>query len=260
MTTTQPTAAGTDAQGRPPLPEPTDRATQRWVPVQRGVAVVVVAVCAVLQGVVAGAVIPPVFGLMLVFALAAAASLRYRRGAGIAIGVLGVLSLLAFLPDIVRDVRDPASLVTFSVTMSITLAVIVGIAGGAMLLRRSEGGRAPALVPAAAVAVFGVLLLVGVAARVSLESDAVQPGDQVVVAANVLFEPAEIDLTAGRAGVHITNDDFSVHNFTIEELGVALHLPERAAKRVEIEASPGTYVASCTIPGHERMVVTLTVR
>jgi plastocyanin len=246
-----------------PAVEPADEQTEltvaHWLPVQRGVAWTVVAAGLFLQGVMARTVIVPVLVLMAIFAIAGAVSFRRPRAGVITIGVLGLLSVLAFLPDIFRDMARPESAFTFVVTGVITVAALIGVVGGAATLLRRDPPGLHSTVPAIGVVAVLAMLAIGVFARLTLESDAALPGDVQVIAEDVEFTPETLSASAGTVGVHVENRDLGHHDFTIEELDVSLELPERASRRVTFEAPAGVYEVICTLPGHESMTATLTV-
>jgi plastocyanin len=237
-----------------------DLATARWLPVQRGAAAAIVLCSLFVQVVMAREVIPPLVVIMALFLVAGAATSRRPRGASIAVGVLSLLVVLLFLPDIVRDLGDPESAFTFVTIGTITVAALLAIIGGAMVMRRREAARVAARAPIAAGLAVVALLVIGVGARLTMDSAVAEPGDLLVAAERVEFAPTELEAEAGTIAVHVDNRDLAPHDFTIEELDLSLHVPERASRRVEFEAGPGTYTAICTIPGHERMEVTLHVR
>jgi plastocyanin len=237
-----------------------DLATARWLPIQRGAAAAIVLCGLFVQVVMAREVIPPLVVIMVVFLVAGVATLRRPRGASIAVGVLGLLALLLFLPDIVRDMGDPESAFTFVITGAITVAALLAVLGGVMVMRRREGAGVAARAPIVATLAVVALLAIGVGARLTMDSADAQPGDLMVVAERIEFVPTVLEAEAGTIAVHVDNRDLAPHDFTIDELDVSLHVPERAARRVDFEAGPGTYTAICTLPGHERMEVTLNVR
>jgi plastocyanin len=84
-----------------------------------------------------------------------------------------------------------------------------------------------------------------------------------VIATEMAFIPARLDLTAGEAvNVTVTNDGQLFHDFALEEAGVHLNLdPGEQATAALILDQPGSYEAICTVPGHAAagMVLTITV-
>lgn len=242
-----------------PEPAALDAPTTRWLPVQQAVAATIVVTFTALQSIVTRSVVPPIVIVMVLFLFAGLATLKRPRAGSIAIGVVSLLSLLAFIPDIARDLRDPASAFTFVLTGLATVTVLVGIVAGSSVLTRRDAPTARRQLPVAAGLAVLALVVTATLARITLDSAAAQPGDIIVVAEDVSFVPDTIDAASGPVSVHLDNRDLMRHNFTIDELGVALDVSERASARVEFEAPAGTYTAICTLPGHERMTITLEV-
>ena len=92
-----------------------------------------------------------------------------------------------------------------------------------------------------------------------VESDGAGSDDVTVVAEKLAFAPMDLAMDVADSGVWVDNRDGIRHTFTIPELGVDLEIPALKAKRVDIDATPGTYQIICTVPGHETMTGTLTV-
>jgi hypothetical protein len=236
-----------------------DPATVRWLPVQQGGAVTILVTFAAFQLIVSRTVIPPMVIVMVLFLFAGLTTLRRPRAGTIAVGVFSLLSLLAFIPDIVKDLRDPASTFTFVLTGVATVAIVIGTIGGAFVLTRRQATSARRGLLVAAGLVPLALVATATIARLTLDSPPAQPGDILVVAEDVWFVPDTIVSPPGLISIHVENRDLMPHDFTIEELGVALHLSERASDRVEFEAPAGRYTVNCTLTGHERMAITLDV-
>ena len=253
MTTT--TAATTTANDRPA----NHPSLARWLPVQRIAAATVALVFVFFQVVVAEAFIPPLAVVMAAFTLALLASFRWQRGGAIAIGVLGALSFLAFIPDILRDMSRPASNYIFWGTGLAAIAVLVAAIGGIPIILRKNSALASRAVHVTAAVAVVVVFSVGMMARLTLDSHAAEPGDLIVAAENVYFVPGDIEADAGTIAFHVENRDRGHHDFTIDALGVQVQLPERSARRFVFDAPPGVYEITCTLPGHGRMVATLVV-
>lgn len=242
-----------------PEPAALDPATARWLPVQQAVAATIVVTFTAFQAVVIRSIVPPFVVVMVLFLLAGFVTLKRPRAGSIAIGVLSLLSLLAFVPDIVRDLGDPASTFTFVFTGLATVAVLVGIdAGSSVAMRRDAPAARRRLTVVAGLAVVALVATAGIA-RMTLDSATARPGDVLVVAEDVSFVPDTLDVAPGTVSVHLDNRDLMPHNFTIDELGVALHVSERASARIDFDAPAGTYAVICTLPGHEAMTATLEV-
>jgi uncharacterized cupredoxin-like copper-binding protein/mono/diheme cytochrome c family protein len=86
--------------------------------------------------------------------------------------------------------------------------------------------------------------------------------EQVVTAFDIYFEPKEVTIPA-HTDVTFTlpNDGAAPHDFSIDELGIAVSLPPGETQQVVINAPPGTYEFYCNVPGHKEagMVGTLIV-
>jgi uncharacterized cupredoxin-like copper-binding protein len=61
--------------------------------------------------------------------------------------------------------------------------------------------------------------------------------------------------------VALPNEGVTLHNFSIDELGIDVDIEAGAAQEVLINAPAGTYEYYCNVPGHKPagMVGTLTV-
>jgi plastocyanin len=233
--------------------------TIRWLPLQRTLIVVILVAFVAVQAISLREVSPIYVAIMAPFALALAATWRWPRGGSVALGVLGLLLLLAFLPDVVRDLSNPDSTVTFIVTGVVATAALASVfAGGAILLKRQAHATWHGVRIGAAVLVIGVFA-VGIAARLTIDSHAIEPGDVSIVADRVRFGPDSITASAGDVAIHVNNRDWMPHDLTIDELGVKLQIPERSARRITFDTPAGTYEAYCSLPGHERMKLTLIV-
>ena len=82
-------------------------------------------------------------------------------------------------------------------------------------------------------------------------------------AVDIAFKPTELTIKANTpTKIEITNTGAAEHDFSIDELGIAVNLPPGATETVEINAPAGTYQYYCNIPGHKEagMVGTLTVQ
>jgi plastocyanin len=239
-----------------PAPDP---ATTRWLPIQQAVAATIVVTFAAFQLIVIRAVIPSIVVVMVLFLLAGLTTRKRPRAGSITIGVLSLLSLLAFIPDIVRDLRDPASAFTFVLTGLATIAVVVGTIAGALVLARRHAPGAHRALPITAGIAALTLVATATIARLTLDSPTAQPGDLLVIAEDVWFTPDTLTAPPGPVSIHVENRDLMPHDLTIDELDIALHLSERASARIELDAPAGTYTAICTLPGHERMTITLEI-
>lgn len=77
-----------------------------------------------------------------------------------------------------------------------------------------------------------------------------QEGPVSIEAAITGFTPAEIEVPEGEVEVEIANLDAFEHDFTIDELDVAIAFGANETVKESFEATPGTYTFYCSIPGH----------
>jgi uncharacterized cupredoxin-like copper-binding protein len=88
-------------------------------------------------------------------------------------------------------------------------------------------------------------------------------GEAVEVdARDIFFEPDELSIPADTdVTVHIPNEGVTLHNFSIDELGVDIDIDPGATGEAVINAPAGEYEYYCNVPGHREagMVGTLTV-
>jgi plastocyanin/mono/diheme cytochrome c family protein len=79
---------------------------------------------------------------------------------------------------------------------------------------------------------------------------------------DIFFDPAELSIPADTdVVIKLENQGASVHDFSIDELNIAVTLNPGESGEVTINAPAGTYEYYCSIPGHKAagMVGTLTV-
>ena len=95
------------------------------------------------------------------------------------------------------------------------------------------------------------------------ERPGIRPPVIKLEAVDIAFKPTELTIKANTpTTIEITNTGAAEHDFSIDELGIAVNLPPGATETVEINAPAGTYQYYCNIPGHKEagMVGTLTVQ
>jgi uncharacterized cupredoxin-like copper-binding protein/mono/diheme cytochrome c family protein len=89
------------------------------------------------------------------------------------------------------------------------------------------------------------------------------PGSpQVVTSFDIYFEPKAVAIPADTdVTFELPNDGVTLHNFSIDALGVDVDIAPGATESVVINAPAGTYEYYCNVPGHKAagMVGTLTV-
>ncbi|MDR7409999.1 MAG: cupredoxin domain-containing protein [Armatimonadota bacterium] len=122
----------------------------------------------------------------------------------------------------------------------LSLAAFLGVAGTVLLLLRAPGGE-------------------------GARREAVQPAVQRVEVRmkEFKFEPARVEVQAGRVELVLRNDGVIPHDFAIPALGVKTeYIAVKKEKVVVLEVKPGTYPFECTVGGHKQagMHGTLVVR
>jgi len=83
-----------------------------------------------------------------------------------------------------------------------------------------------------------------------------------VVAKDIFFEPKVLSIPADTdVTVQVPNQGVTLHNFSIDELGIDVDIAPGATEEVVINAPAGEYEFYCNVPGHKQagMVGTLTV-
>jgi uncharacterized cupredoxin-like copper-binding protein len=83
-----------------------------------------------------------------------------------------------------------------------------------------------------------------------------------VVSYDIYFEPSELAIPADTdVTVTLPNDGVTLHNFSIDELGIDVDIAPGATEEAVINAPAGEYEYYCNVPGHKQagMVGTLTV-
>jgi len=79
---------------------------------------------------------------------------------------------------------------------------------------------------------------------------------------DIYFEPSELSIPAETdVRVSLPNAGVTLHNFSIDELGISVDIAPGATEETLINAPAGTYEFYCNVPGHKQagMVGTLTV-
>jgi uncharacterized cupredoxin-like copper-binding protein len=83
-----------------------------------------------------------------------------------------------------------------------------------------------------------------------------------VVSHDIFFEPKEITIPANTdVTLILPNQGVTLHNFTIDALGIDVDIAAGQSEEVVINAAPGEYTFYCNVPGHKEagMVGTLVV-
>lgn len=85
---------------------------------------------------------------------------------------------------------------------------------------------------------------------------------QTVTSFDIYFEPKEVTIPANTdVTFTLPNNGVTLHDFSIDELGIQVDLQPGATETVVINAPPGSYEYYCNVPGHKAagMVGTLIV-
>lgn len=228
-----------------------------WIGLVRAGALAMVVFAIVLQA-TARTIIPPVLVIGLVFLAAAPFLKGERRGLALGLAIFGIAAYLGNLPIIIDDLTHPESASAFILQLLSTVGVGLVVIGGVAAWRR----RSTRLLQPLAVAAVGVFLVgtIGsIAVAAGTDSVAALPGDVQVTAEQLVWTPEDVSIGGSVTGIWIDNKDGIRHTFTIPELGIDVEVPALKARRVDIDAAPGSYQIICDVPGHESMTGTLTV-
>ncbi len=228
-----------------------------WIGLVRAGAIVMMVFATVLQ-VTARTIIPPVLVIGIVFLAAAPFLKGERRGLGLGLAIFGAAAYIGNLPIIVDDLTHPESAPAFILQLLSTVGVgLVVIGGVAAWLRRPTRLLQPLAM--AAVGVFLVGTIGSIAVAAGTDTVAALPGDVQVTAEQLMFAPEEVRIDGSATGIWIDNKDGIRHTFTVPELSIDVEVPALKARRVDIDAPPGSYQIICNVPGHESMTGTLIV-
>ncbi|MDF2762925.1 MAG: halocyanin precursor-like protein, partial [Thermomicrobiales bacterium] len=80
---------------------------------------------------------------------------------------------------------------------------------------------------------------------------------------DIYFEPSELSIPADtEVTVSLPNEGVTLHNFSIDELGISVDIAPGATEETVINAPAGEYEYYCNVPGHKPagMLGTLTVQ
>ncbi len=228
-----------------------------WLRLARAGAITMVVFSLALQT-SARTIIPPVLVIGLAFLAFTPFLNGERRRVGIAAAAFGLLAYVANLPIILDDLRNPESAPAFILQLLSTAGVVLVVSGGVgAFLRLSATPVKPLALVTAGVFLAGTFG--SIAAATGTESEAALSTDVAVTAQQIMWSEDEIIVAASTTGLWIENKDGVRHTFTIEALGVDVEIPALKARRLELDAPPGTYEVICNVPGHQNMTATLTI-
>ena len=190
--------------------------------------------------------------------------LRFRTGlAGIVILAVVLVDTVVFMaPAALSNIANSEDLQDVAIPASLTVISLAGAVAAflAGFRTRARSSRIAGLIPQAAVGVFVIALVAGVAQGRGEAENAPQAGDVVVDIAGLSFEPARLEVEPGTVSIAVRNPDLFWHTFTIDELGVDVRTPVGAVRRASFEAAEGTYEFVCTPHALAGMKGTLIVR
>lgn len=235
----------------------TKTSTSEWMRLARGGAIVMV-IWSIALHIMAGTLIPPVAVIGLVFLAFVPFLKGERRKLGLALSIFTAGALLGNVDGIVDELQNPESAPAFILTLLSTAGALLAFSGG---LGAFFGWRVRPIriLAAGAAGVFLVGTVGSLAIAAGTGSDAALPADVQVTARSLMWAPEDIAIDTAATGLWIENRDGIRHTFTIPELGIDVEVPAFKARRVSIEAGPGSYRVICTVPGHETMTGTLVV-
>lgn len=184
--------------------------------------------------------------------------LRRAPGSRAPVAAAGALCLLQLLLVLtvfggIEALGHPESWIDFLNYAAYTVANALGvIASGVALARRPDDRRtaAPVVLAAAGVATLAALVLIALAAGLSVDDHVAQPGDIRLVAAKLKFSESELRAAPGDVSFWIDNRDTAHHDFTVKGVG-KVELPGRHARRHTLRLGPGRYPFICTLHPEE---------
>ena len=185
-------------------------------------------------------------------------------------GLLG--AGLTYGPFLINSTGSINSVFDFGVAVVATVASIMALVGSVVAFVQLRRGTARVeATPVERNALGGVAVVVAVLVVVSAvvtlaARDTVEEADRAgateVLMKTTEFRTAQLDAKAGETlRLVLKNDDLYIHTFTIDELGIDVTIGPRGEKALSLSPSDtGTFEYKCTLPGHESMKGTLTVR
>jgi plastocyanin len=221
---------------------------------------IVVPVVLIAGMVALGEVIPPLIVFAAIFLVGAFLARRPGKSGPILLGIVAFVTVGLNAPFTVPAFVVPESTVDFLLGTVSTIAGIATLIAAIGALRSERSSAAPRAV---ALSVVGLIILmtgVAVVARITYAEPVAASGDIRLTTQDIEFAPATISADAGAVTVFVTNQDPTLHTFTIEELGVDLQIPGGSDASVTFDADPGTYDFVCVPHEDMEMTGTLEVR
>lgn len=184
---------------------------------------------------------------------------RGSRVSAIVLGVLAIIFIAMNAPFIIPTLAVPASLIDFVSTAWILLAAITAVVAGFLAFRSQAPSAAPRTFQRVVAGLAVVAVVVSVISSVTYDNATEQEGDLAVTAEDIEFQPESLDAASGTVAVFVTNNDPTLHTFTIDELDVDLDIPANSTARIEFEADAGDYEFYC-VPHEEDMKGTFEIQ
>lgn len=206
-----------------------------------------------------GGFIPPLVVFIVLWIIGALWLRRSAKGPAILLLVTFVLYLASSAQFILPTLTVPAAAGDFILNMASILGALVGILAAIAVLARRRGTETPRRVVLVGALAFVVAIVFSVIALFNYEDAAARDDDIELVTSDLSFSDTTLEVDAGEVGVFMTNDDLTLHTFTIDELDVNLAVPGGKSGRVNFQAEPGTYTFYC-IPHEFDMEGELEVR
>jgi plastocyanin len=207
-----------------------------------------------------GEVIPPLILFAVIFLVGAFLARRPGKAGPILLGIVAFVTVGLNAPFTVPAFVVPASTVDFLLGTVSTIAGIATLIAAIGALRSERSGAAPRAVALGVVGLIVLMIGVAVVARITYAEPVAASGDIRLTTQDIEFAPATISADAGAVTVFVTNQDPTLHTFTIEELGVDLQIPGGSDARITFDADPGTYEFVCTPHEGMGMIGTLKVK
>lgn len=203
--------------------------------------------------------IPFFLPFIVVFALVGWWVGRGGKASAIVLAVLALLFIAMNAPFIIPTLAVPASAIDFISTAWLLLAAITAVVAGIMAFRAVDSSEGPRAFLRVVAGVGVAALVVSLALSLSYDDAERRDGDIAMTAENIEFQPDEVEGDSGTVAVFVTNNDPTLHTFTIDELDVSLDIPANSTARIEFDADAGEYEFYC-IPHEADMKGTLEVR
>ena len=203
--------------------------------------------------------IPPLIVFLVLFIVGLVLLSKNERNGTIMLGILALLFLGINIPFLGEALGHPESATDFIPNVVGVLSGLVVLASATALLRNKGSLRAAATLTRVVVIIGVVAIAVSVVRYLGVDSDTEQEGDVHLAAENVEWDPESLEADGGGA-IFVENKDLTRHTFTVEELEIEEELSAGQDVRVELSADPGEYEFKCSVPGHESMEGTLTIR